>query len=159
MALSTLLQTLEASIADIRRPHGVALEWKVPTASRATIVTDPAKLALVLRSLVSNAFKFTRAGRLCVRLAGRGRRSLILEVADSGIGIARDELPGIFGLFQQLDGASARRHEGMGLGLYLVRRIVQQLGGTIGVESEPGCGSTFCVVLPTSAQDAGRMTP
>jgi signal transduction histidine kinase len=73
-----------------------------------------------------------------------------IAVSDTGIGIAPDALPTIFEPFRRADGHVTKQYDGVGLGLYIVRRFLQALGGSISVESKVGCGSTFRVWLPVS---------
>jgi len=130
-----------------RRPD-VALEWS-QAAPAVALVTDPRKLLVVVRNLVGNALKFTERGsvRSEVRLDAD---TVILRVADTGIGIRREDQDTIFDMFRQADGSDTRRFGGSGLGLYIVRRFVQQLGGTIELESAPGEGSVFTIALTGS---------
>jgi signal transduction histidine kinase len=128
-----------------RRPE-VRFEWS-SDASLPHLRTDPLKLKVVLKNLVGNALKFTDRG--FVRLRARKRDSGVeFEVADSGIGIAAEHHRLIFESFRQVQPANTRRHGGVGLGLYIVRRLVDALGGRIHVESELAKGSTFRVWLP-----------
>jgi signal transduction histidine kinase len=146
LPLRELLGALEASTEGLPRSPRVRLAW-MPVMASGTVTTDRAKVALVVRNLVSNALKFTDEGTVTVRVEPQADR-LLLEVTDTGIGIARDQLPVIFDMFRQLDTAPTRRRGGVGLGLYIVKQFVERLGGTIDVESAPGRGSTFRVFLP-----------
>jgi signal transduction histidine kinase len=105
----------------------------------------------VIRNLVENALKFSPEGApvsVTVRADGGG---LTIEVADRGPGMAAEELERIFDRFYQVGGSMRRQAQGVGLGLYISRWIVEALGGTIGVASEPGAGTTFTVSLPIDA--------
>ena len=111
---------------------------------------DPVRLQQVLDNLVSNALKFTEAGE--VRLSARREGDwLAIAVTDTGIGISAADRETIFERFRQLDGSFTRRAEGTGLGLAISRHLVRMHGGRIEVESQPGAGSTFRVLLPIEA--------
>ena len=130
----------------LARRRGVALAADV--APRPLELTaDPMKLKQILYNLVSNAIKFTGpGGTMAVR--GRLEKELVrIEVADTGAGIAPEDLVTVFEEFRQVDSSLTREHEGTGLGLALTRRLVELHGGEITVESEVGKGSTFVVVL------------
>jgi len=132
---------------DDRRAPGVALRLR---ARALTIEVDAPKVRMILRNLVSNALKFTTAGEVVVT-ADVEESLLRLRVTDSGPGIAPDERAGIFEMFHQ--GCAGRRAggSGLGLGLYLVRRLARLLGGTaLLLEADPGC-TTFEVTLPLPA--------
>jgi len=144
--LDALLAALEASTEGLPRPPQVRLEW-VPVLASGTVTTDRAKVALVVRNLVSNALKFTDEGTVTVHVRPQADQ-LLFEVADTGIGIAPDQLPVIFDMFRQVDTAPTCRRGGVGLGLYIVKQFVDRLGGTIDVESAPGRGTRFRVLLP-----------
>jgi signal transduction histidine kinase len=101
----------------------------------------------VVLNLLSNAFKFTFQGEIAVRLRPDGDH-VLLEITDTGIGIAEDELPRIFDRFHRIQGIRSRTHEGSGIGLSLVHDIVRLHGGTIEATSAPGHGTTFWVKLP-----------
>ena len=113
---------------------------------------DPDRLRQVLLNLVGNAIKFTHLGRIEVAAAliekPDGRTLLRCTVADTGIGISPEDLHRLFQPFTQLDGSTTRRYGGTGLGLSICRRLVELMGGTIGVESNPGRGSRFWFQLP-----------
>jgi signal transduction histidine kinase len=118
------------------------------------IFGEPYYIRRALDNLVSNAIKFTPAGGTITLRLNHNRDRVILQVADTGIGIPLAEQKRIFERFVQVDGSSARRYGGMGLGLALVKEIVEAHGGKVGVESKVGAGSTFTVNLPAIDEDA-----
>jgi signal transduction histidine kinase len=122
---------------------------------------DPVRFKQVLFNYVSNALKFSHeGGRVDVRLLPAGPDHLRIEVQDAGIGIAREQQDRLFVEFQQLDPGHAKLHRGAGLGLALTRRLVEAQGGTVGVDSQLGRGSTFYAVLPRRmAQPKGSAPP
>jgi PAS domain S-box-containing protein len=116
----------------------------------ATIVADPTRLKQVLYNFLSNAIKFTPdSGRIEVRVVAAGEHVRI-EVEDTGIGIAEVDLPKLFIEFQQLDASTGKRYQGTGLGLALVKRVVEAHGGRVEVTSVVGKGSVFVAVIPRS---------
>jgi signal transduction histidine kinase/CheY-like chemotaxis protein len=130
----------------------VSLSSSVDAAVPERLEGDALRLRQVLVNLLGNALKFTHQGGIRVALRVQGdpaARTLRLrfEVADSGIGIARDKLAQIFEPFTQGDASTTRDYGGSGLGLAIVRQLVQLMGGEVGVQSEPGCGSTFWFAL------------
>jgi signal transduction histidine kinase len=146
VALPELWSELAASASRLPRQEGVDLQWST-TVPPIRVVTDPRKLTVVLRNLVGNALKFTESGRVRVELRAENGR-LVVRVSDTGIGIRAEDHERIFELFRQADGSDTRRYGGTGLGLYIVRRFVEQLGGTVGVQSAPGEGAVFTVRMP-----------
>jgi len=101
----------------------------------------------IVLNLVSNAFKFTLEGSITVRLRD-GDGHAVLEVIDTGTGIAASELPHIFDRFHRVEGATSRTHEGTGIGLALVHELARMHGGEVKAESSEGRGSTFRVTIP-----------
>lgn len=144
---------VSAALDSVRPPAeaaSVTLIADVPS-DLPDIVADPGRLQQVLWNLLLNAIKFTPAGGR-VTLEVRAENSeIILSVVDTGAGIEPEFLPFVFERFRQADGGSVRRHGGLGLGLAIVRAIVQMHGGRVGAESAGlGQGSTFTVRLPVA---------
>ena len=128
------------------RNHKLAIE---PPRDHVLVQADRGRLRQVLLNLLSNAIKFTTDGgriALSARLEEAGR--VRIAVSDSGIGIAPEDQGKLFQEFVQLDASASRRYEGTGLGLALSKRLVELHGGTIGVDSQLGKGSTFWFTLP-----------
>ncbi len=152
VSLPVLLAELDVETQRQQEDVGVLLQVVLPDDLPA-LRSDPMKLKVVVKNLISNALKFTPSGTVTVR-GHADDKGVEISVEDTGIGIEADQLGAIFEPFQQVDGSSSRRHGGAGLGLYIVRRLVDLLGGSITVESEPNRGSTFRVWLPKSLERA-----
>ncbi len=148
--LDRLLSDLGRELRPLASPD-VTLTWTNALGGER-ILSDAVKLKTVLKNLVGNALKFTSAGsvhvdvRLTMNLDADDE--IAFTVRDTGIGIAAEHVSTIFEMFRQVDSSSTRRFGGVGLGLHIAKRLVELLGGTIGVESEPGRGSTFTVTMP-----------
>lgn len=129
------------------------------TAGVPMMVTgDPGRLRQILINLVSNAVKFTDRGQICVtmahQVADEGCVRLVFSVADTGIGINPNAIDWMFEAFTQVDGSISRRFGGSGLGLAICRRLVELMGGSISVRSEPGVGSVFGFDVTLRVADA-----
>ena len=117
-------------------------------------VFDPERIEQVLNNLIGNAVKFSNSGTT-IRLEVRRReRELEFVVSDEGLGINREDIPKLFGEFQQTSTKATAGEHGSGLGLAICKRLVVLHGGTIGVESEPGKGSRVSFVLPVARRAA-----
>jgi len=150
VVLAELLETLALEMRDlVRERPEVRLCWNVAP-EMPVVQTDAAKLTVVMQHLVRNAVKFTERGTVTVTATSHGG-SLELAVEDTGIGIAPEAVAYIFEPFRQGDGSMTRRHDGIGLGLHVVQRLVELLGGTIHVTSTLHVGSTFRVIVPSRA--------
>jgi PAS domain S-box-containing protein len=139
---------------------GLSLECRWTSGIPETILTDPARLRQLLINLVGNAIKFTECGGvtlLATVTADSPEPRFLIEVRDTGIGIALSRIEAIFGPFEQADGSITRRFGGTGLGLAISRSIAQGLGGEITVESWPGRGSVFRVTLESGPLDNVRL--
>lgn len=113
------------------------------------IMTDPLRLRQVFLNYISNAIKFTpKGGKIDVRIYRNEKDQIRIEVEDTGIGISKEDIDKLFHPFQQLDTGITKKYQGAGIGLALVRRIVEGQGGSVGVKSTLGKGSIFSVTLP-----------
>ncbi len=115
------------------------------------LIGDATRIRQIAVNLIGNAIKFTQRGRVdvmvrCARQTS-DQASMVLAVRDTGIGIPADKLDLVFEKFTQADGSMTRRYGGTGLGLTLVKQLVELMGGTLDVESREGVGSTFTVTL------------
>ena len=125
---------------------GVALDCNIAD-GMGDADTDEARLRQIVINLLSNAAKFTEQGAITVD-ATQDSGALVVSVTDTGIGIPEESLGTIFEEFRQVDGSLTRKHQGTGLGLSITKKFAELLGGTIGVESREGVGSTFAVKVP-----------
>ena len=146
--VGALLEELRTQIPASWVKPGVRLEFAADDAL-PRIQSDHPKLKMIVRNLVHNALKFTDRGFVQVHATiGDDRSTLAITVRDTGIGISAESQAIIFDMFRQVDGSDRRLHDGVGLGLYIVRRLTALLGGTIALDSEIGAGSCFTLSFP-----------
>ena len=154
--LSDMLDGLMHSMRHLADQDGVALEWKL-TGIDTALMLDRDKIEKVLLNLTINAIKFTPAGgRIDVDAVLAGDR-LTLAVSDTGVGISNEVLPRIFERFWQVDSSSTRKFQGAGIGLALVRSLVDTMNGHIDAESTIGVGTRFKVNIPVEKAAAGLL--
>ena len=135
------------STYEIMRNEEPTLRWDYPP-DLPVIKTDSEKLKHILQNLINNAIKFTEKGGITVSARYFPEQDEVnFKVADTGIGIPKEKIPLIFDMFRQAESAHGRIYGGVGLGLYIVRKFTDLLGGQVEVESEPNRGSTFTVRL------------
>ena len=126
------------------------MDWHCDLAAGDLVVADAHRTAQVLGNLVSNAVKFTSKGSVIVRAHRPTENVVRLEVTDTGIGIPEERQAAIFSAFMQADGSLARNYGGTGLGLTIAKQFIDLMGGSIGLHSVVGEGTTFWVDLPYS---------
>lgn len=126
------------------------------------IMGDPLRVKQVITNLVNNAIKFTQTGEVVLRAsleeeeADTNRVTLRLSITDSGVGLSRAQQQSLFNAFSQADASTARQYGGTGLGLAISKRLVEEMGGKIGLESELGKGSTFWFTLTSELTTSGE---
>ncbi len=143
--IASLVDLCYNTAQPLLRPS-VILEKQIDE-SLGTLYSDQDKIRQIVLNLLSNAAKFTHTGSIILAASHDGD-NLRLAVSDTGIGISAEALPRIFKEFQQADNTTTRQYGGTGLGLSISRNLAHLLGGDLTVESEPGKGSTFTLVIP-----------
>ncbi|CAM4106833.1 ATP-binding protein [Saccharibacillus endophyticus] len=161
--LTELPQAMQGLFNEVAKKKDLAFEIATEPGLPKLIWTDGRRLQQIVQNLLSNAIKFTSEGQVALRIASttlpspEGCRSGIrIEVTDTGIGIEPEKQELIFEAFRQADGSTERRFGGTGLGLSICREFSRLLGGTILLNSTPGQGSTFTVLLPTDLRNADQ---
>ena len=156
--LPALLQHLAAFWTPRATDKGVAFVVEAAPDLPRYVMLDPVRVRQILFNLVGNALKFTPQGEVKVTARSRplddGRSEIHVAVSDTGVGIAPEALPALFNRFSQVDDSNARKFGGTGLGLAISKQLTELMDGRIWVESRPGEGSTFHLVLPLAAVDA-----
>ena len=154
-AVEDVATLVSARVAEKDLELIVRVDPKLP----ASVVGDVGRFRQVTTNLVGNGVKFTEKGHVLVDVSGEvvdGTANILVRVEDTGIGIPEDKLQAVFEKFAQVDASSTRRHEGTGLGLAIAARLVELMGGEIGLDSRLGEGSTFWfrVPLPVDGSEA-----
>ena len=153
-SLRHLMHETMKSVGVIAASKGLSLSYLVQPDVPDTVWADPTRLRQVVVNLVGNAIKFTHEGEIAVQIARAGDR-VRFDVRDTGVGIAPDVRQRIFEPFAQADSSHARRYGGAGLGLSIVARLLEAMGGTVQVVSEPGAGSVFSFSVPLVTDAVG----
>ncbi len=152
IVITSLIDELISQMQPLAKAKGLQLFVEI-TKSVDAVFTDYAKLRQVLTNLLGNAIKFTHEGHVTIRLDVENDKDLIIDIIDTGIGIAPERIDDVFSAFRQIEERSNRKYEGTGLGLTISRRFIELLGGKLEVTSDEGKGSCFRVVLPDSLID------
>jgi len=148
-----MLKKITPELGQDAQEKGLQFEEQIAPELPETIWGIPTRVEPILYHLISNAIKFTETGSVSVNLLRPDHAHWAMRVTDTGIGIPKEHRESIFEPFRQVDESVAREYGGMGLGLSIVKRLTSSLKGKIRVESEPGKGSTFTVILPLSEPD------
>ena len=151
MDVTRAVNALVDPLRPIAHDKGLELHCAVEPGTPPTLQTDVQRFGQVLRNLLSNAMKFTEQGKVALRVFGNADGTVSFAVSDTGIGIPEHQQELIFEAFRQADGSTHRRYGGTGLGLSISRDLAHLLGGNITVQSTPGQGSVFTLVLPLVA--------
>jgi len=158
--LDAVIEEVIDSVEPLAIENGNRLELDFQT-DRVNVHTDMVRFRQSLLNLMSNACKFTRNGSVRLEIAEEEReaaqRALLLRVSDTGVGISREQMSKLFQAFSQADSSTTRQFGGTGLGLAISRKLCQMMGGDITVESVPGRGSTFTMVIPLDSGESERM--
>jgi len=163
-ALAEVLDQVKGIFRPMAKQAGLRFECHLDPAVSGLVLGDSVRLEQVLMNLLGNAFKFTHSGSVTLeayRLPPRapGQCRVLFTIADTGIGIPDADIGKLFKPFSQVSEGFTRKYQGAGLGLVICKRLVELLGGTIAVDSEPGVGTTifFCCTFQT--QDAPQQAP
>ena len=161
--LRTLIEDTLDILASRAAAKGLELVGVIDPATPTFVFGDPSRLRQILLNLIGNAIKFTAAGEVRVYVAASAadeeRTTLRFAVADTGIGIAQEDLPRLFASFVQVDSSTTRKFGGTGLGLAISRQLAELMGGDIGVESTLGQGSTFWFTAELGIAQTGEESP
>jgi len=149
---SSLLENMHATMDKITNDKGLYLTDEFDPNMPETIIGDPQRLQQIIVNLVNNSAKFTSKGGIHVCILRKDTSHWKLEVTDTGSGIPENEIPYIFETFRQVENTTTRQHGGSGLGLSIVKQLVELLNGEVTVKSDLDKGSTFTITLPFIAE-------
>lgn len=154
--LGESLESIVRLFSGSAEAKGLSLNCRLPVHIPVDLIGDPIRLNQVLSNLIANALKFTESGEITITVNKLKETAeeveLFFGVSDTGIGISQEKLETIFQPFSQVDNSTTRKYGGTGLGLTIVKNLVEIMGGRISVESREGDGSTFWVTLPLKKQ-------
>jgi PAS domain S-box-containing protein len=150
--LKNVLDVMGQNVAE----KGLTLTGQIDPKLPAVLSGDAHRLQQILMNLVNNGVKFTETGSICIQMYQAGLKHWALEVRDTGRGIPQAELDHIFDAFYQVDDTTTRMQRGFGLGLSIVKQLVQLMKGRIEVLSAPGEGTTFTITLPLTKEEPER---
>ncbi len=168
MPFNDLINTVKLQFTHVAEQKGLALNISIVDDLPAAIVTDQQRVKQIVKNLLSNSFKFTDKGSInldiyrpsanpdLAKIGLDAGKAVAISVTDTGIGMTADQQKIVFEAFQQADGSTSRQYGGTGLGLSISRELALKMGGSIGLTSEPGQGSTFILYLPLEGTASGN---
>jgi signal transduction histidine kinase/ActR/RegA family two-component response regulator len=158
-ALNAAVSAVVDSIRSEAEESGISIDCSLDEGD-ISVLADPARLQQIITNLLTNAIKFTGAGGNVTITTAQSNGRGVVRVRDTGAGIEKDFLPHVFERFRQADGSTSRKHGGLGLGLSIVKSLVELHGGQVQAQSDgPGTGATFTVQLPLAAIAAAEPSP
>src|ERR1019366_8845838 len=161
--LRLVIEDVNEMLAPQAEDKGLDLVLEYPASLDHRFLGDGGRIRQVMTNLVGNAIKFTKDGQVWITVAcselDAARENLRVTVRDTGTGVPEDKIGLLFQKFSQVDGSSTRKHGGTGLGLAISKQLVELMGGSIGVESRIGEGSTFWFEVPLPADPRPEITP
>ncbi len=145
--LNDLLEEINQNFEPIANEKKLKFVVQKPSGKNFLLSTDKSKLEQILNNLLTNAVKFTEAGKVTLSVSVEGKKDLLFSILDTGIGISEENRNLIFSEFRQIDGSTSRKYGGAGLGLTITKRYVEMLGGSIDVNSKVNMGTEFNISL------------
>lgn len=155
--LADLFKSLESEFATKKETNQNTLTFEVDSIANISVETDAAKIQKILYNLIDNALKFTKNGRVVVRVyiqGPQGKTYLVCRVIDDGIGISENNVSHLFDVFTQQDMSSTRAYDGIGLGLATSYNYAVLMGGTLLAENNADKGCTFTLSIPTDVRNS-----
>lgn len=156
VSIARAVQSIAEPLRPLAREKNLAFSAVVEPGVPEQLRTDAQRLGQILKNLLSNAIKFTERGEVALRVWAQPDGQVAFSVRDTGIGIPEHQQKLIFEAFRQADGSTHRKYGGTGLGLSISRDLAQLLGGSVSVQSTPGQGSVFTLVLPLQAPEPAQ---
>lgn len=151
VSLNELFKLVQLLTEPLYRKKNLTFEISCPD-SLPKVRADENRLQQILYNLIGNAIKFTESGGILLQVLPKNSQ-VEIKIIDTGIGIRPEDIPNIFKSFEQIEGGSNRKYGGTGLGLSITKSLIEMHGGSIGVQSEYGVGSTFTVTLPVASPE------
>ena len=162
-AVQPFIEEIRQVLMGKAQSRGLSFTYKIEETVAPCIEADPDRLRQILVNLIENGVKFTREGGVVLDVTLQAtdpdKSVLVFRVSDTGKGICASDLPRLFRPFGQLDPSRSREQEGLGLGLTICQSLIHQMGGEIGVESQPGRGSVFSFAIPYLPRTDPRPAP